>query len=133
MRLTTDRTERVAPGAVLQSKRGSMTVERSRPHQKDWIVGFEGVPDRNAAEALRGLVLLAEPLEDPEALWVHELVGTRVVTPDGTERGTVTSVEANPASDLLVLDSGALVPLTFLVDRAPGVVTVDPPDGLFDL
>ena len=43
------------------------------------------------------------------------------------------AVEANPASDLLVLDSGALVPLRFVVSAEPGHVTVDPPAGLFDL
>jgi 16S rRNA processing protein RimM len=133
VRLTTDRTERVAPGAVLESDRGPMTVRSSRPHQRDWIVDFEGVPDRNAAETLRGLTLRAEPLEDPDALWVHDLVGSRVVTPDGIERGVVTAVEANPASDLLVLDTGHLVPLNFLVSSDAGVVTVDPPEGLFDL
>lgn len=133
MRLTTDRTERVDPGAVLQSKRGPMTVVSSRPHQRDWIVLFDGVPDRNAAEELRGLKLLAEPLDDPDALWVHELVGATVVDAEGVERGTVTAVEVNPASDLLVLDSGALVPLTFVVSQRDGRVVVDPPAGLFDL
>jgi 16S rRNA processing protein RimM len=133
VRLTTDRTERVDPGSVLQSDRGPMAVRSSRPHQRDWIVQFDGVPDRNAAEALRGLKLRAEPLDDPDALWVHELVGTRVVTPDGVDRGTVTAVEVNPASDLLVLDGGALVPLRFVVSTDDGVVTVDPPEGLFDL
>jgi 16S rRNA processing protein RimM len=39
----------------------------------------------------------------------------------------------NPAADLLELDSGALVPVTFVVSAAEGVVTIDPPEGLFDL
>ncbi|MCU1373457.1 MAG: rimM, partial [Actinomycetia bacterium] len=122
-----------APAAVLQSKRGPMTVVSSRPHQRDWIVLFEGVVDRNGAEELRGLKLLAEPLDDPDALWVHELVGCRVVELDGTDRGVVTAVEVNPASDLLVLDTGGLVPLRFVTDRQAGRVTIDPPAGLFDL
>ena len=132
VRLITDRTERVDPGSVLQSDRGPLTVRASRPHQHDWIVLFDGVPDRNAAETMRGLVLRAEPLDDPDTLWVHDLVGARVVDVDGVERGIVTSVEANPASDLLVLDTGGLVPLRFVVASADGVVTIDPPVGLFD-
>ena len=132
VRLVSDRAERVAPGFVLQSDRGPLTVESSRPHQRDWIVAFEGVPDRNTAETMRGLMLRAEPLDDPDVLWVHELVGSRVVETDGTDRGVVTAVEANPASDLLVLDSGALVPLTFVVSTEPGGVVIDPPAGLFD-
>jgi 16S rRNA processing protein RimM len=46
--------------------------------------------------------------------------------------GTVAAVEANPASDLLVLDGGGLVPLTFLVTAEPGRLVVDPPAGLLD-
>ena len=93
---------------------------------------FAGVDTREAADALHGLVLSAEPLEDPDALWVHELIGSVVVDQHGTEHGTVTSVEVNPASDLLVLDGGGLVPLTFVVDQADGRITVDVPDGLLD-
>lgn len=133
VRMISNRTERVDPGAVLQSKRGALTVRASRPHQGHFIVQFDGVPDRSAAEELRGLMLLAEPLDDPAAIWVHELVGATVVDTAGDELGTVTAVEANPASDLLVLDNGGLVPLTFLVSQEAGRVVVDPPPGLLDL
>ena len=44
----------------------------------------------------------------------------------------VVSVVANPASDLLELDDGALVPVRFVTGQGPGVVHVDPPDGLFE-
>jgi 16S rRNA processing protein RimM len=131
--LVTDRVERVAPGSVLATSRGELRVEASRPHQRDWIVAFAGVADRTAAEGLRALVLSAPPLEgEDDTLWVHVLVGSVVATPDGTEHGRVASVEANPASDLLVLDDGRLVPLAFLVDRAPGRLVVDVPAGLLD-
>ena len=75
----------------------------------------------------------APPLDDPAVLWVHELVGATVSEADGTPRGTVVAVLENPASDLLELDSGALVPLTFLVSQADGALVVDVPDGLFEL
>lgn len=128
--LSTNRPERVAVGAVLHTDGGSLTVVASRPHQNRHIVRFEGVESREAAEALHGLVLRAEPLEDPDALWVHELIGSVVVDQDGTEHGVVTSVELNPASDLLVLEGGGLVPLTFVVGHAEGRVRVDVPEGL---
>jgi 16S rRNA processing protein RimM len=131
--LTTDRLERVEPGAVLQTKRGPLTVEASRPHQHGFIVQFEGVLSRNGAEELHGLVLLAAPLDDGDAVWVHELIGAAVVDVHGTALGTVQSVEDNPAADLLVLESGALIPMTFVVSSAVGVVTVDLPEGLLDL
>ena len=78
-------------------------------------------------------VLFAEPIDDPDVLWVHQLIGTDVVETDGTGRGRCVAVVDNPASDLLELDSGALVPMTFVTSVDAGVVTIDPPEGLFDL
>ena len=128
--LTTTRTDRLAPGTRFEE----LEVVRSQPFQHRWIVAFEGVTTREAADALRGRVLHAEPIDDdPDALWVHELIGASVVDTAGTELGTVTAVEANPASDLLVLDGGGLVPLRFVVEHGGGRVVVDPPAGLFDL
>lgn len=133
VRLTTDRTERLAPGSTLSTDKGDLVVEASKPHQDRFIVTFVGVAGREAADALRGTALRAAPLDDPEEMWVHELVGAEVVTVGGEVVGTCAAVVANPASDLLELDGGALVPLVFVVDRAPGRVTIDPPEGLFDL
>ena len=65
-----------------------------------------------------GKSLRAEPLDDPEALWVHDLVGAEVATPDGRTWGRVVGVLANPAHDLLELDSGTLVPVVFVIDEA---------------
>jgi len=130
--LFTNRTERLAPGTVLGGPAGPLEVLRASPHHRRWIVAFAGVGDHRGAEALRGAVLTAEPLDDPDALWVHELVGSEVVDAAGAAHGRVVAVEANPASDLLVLEGGALVPLRFVVEQAPGRVVVDPPAGLLD-
>jgi 16S rRNA processing protein RimM len=134
--LTTERTSRLDAGSRLETERGPLTVVRAARHQDRWIVQFEGFTDRSQVEDWRGVVLRAEPLDDAEGdatLWVHELVGAVVVLPDGTEVGTVTEVEGNPASDLLVLDSGALVPVVFIANQEPGRISIDPPEGLFDL
>jgi 16S rRNA processing protein RimM len=130
--LVTDRLERVAPGSVLATDRGDLVVEASRPHQHRWIVQFAGVHDRTEAERLAGLSLRAEPIEDEDALWVHELIGSEVVERDGTSRGQVVSVMANPAHDLLELASGALVPVVFVVSCEDGRTLIDPPEGLFE-
>jgi 16S rRNA processing protein RimM len=133
--LVTDRTERLARGSVLHAGLSgpALEVESSRPHQHRWIVRLAGVDDREGADRLRGAPLFAEPLDDPGAMWVHDLIGSAVVDVGGNELGRVTAVEANPASDLLVLESGALVPLTFVVSATRGdPVVVDPPAGLLD-
>lgn len=135
--LTTTESIRVAVGAVLTTASGrELVVEASRPHQHRWIVTFAGVRGREGAEEVSGSALYAEPIvdDDPETLWVHELIGSDVVETDGTERGTVVSVHANPASDLLELSSGALVPLRFVTGRDErDRIVIDAPDGLFEL
>jgi 16S rRNA processing protein RimM len=137
VQLWTDQTRRVDPGSELTSSHGTLRVVWSTPFGPErYIVQFEGVLDRNAADGLRGLELEAEPLDDvDDVLWVHELVGATVRGPEGTELGLVVSVEANPASDLMVLESGALIPVRFVTahDAAAHTVDVDIPEGLLDL
>ena len=131
--MVTNRPEqRFVPGAVLDTDEGPLEVVAGRPHQGRWLVTFAGVDDRNGAEALRGRVLRAEAMEEEGALWVHELVGALVVDTAGREYGPVEAVEANPASDLLVLTGERLVPLVFVVAQEPGRVVIDPPAGLLD-
>lgn len=131
--LSTDVEERLRPGEVLQTERGELLVERSSPHKEGWVVAFAGIRDRDAAEGLRGVVLRAEAVDDPDALWVHEIIGSEVVDQHGSSVGVVREIEANPASDLLVLDGGALIPSAFIVSVDSGRVAVDIPEGLLDL
>jgi 16S rRNA processing protein RimM len=133
--LSTERTERLDSGSVLHTDRGDLTVERATPHLGKWIVHFAELGVREEADAWRGVVLRAEAVDgdDRDELWVHELVGASVALPDGTVVGTVDEVQANPAADLLVLSTGALVPVVFITDRGDGALTIDPPDGLLDL
>ena len=134
VQLVTDRTERLDVGSILTSDRGELVVESSRclPNGR-WVAKFDRLADRTEAEKWANVALHGEPIVDGDALWVHELIGASVVETDGTERGTCVSILANPASDLLVLDSGALVPSNFIVSSTDGVITVDVPDGLFSL
>ena len=127
-------TERLNPGSVLTTPRGTLTVEVARPFGDRWIVQFEGIVDRSQAERMRGIELEAEPVAVEGKLWVHELVGAAVVDSTGAHLGTVSAVEANPASDLLVLETGGLIPLRFVIesDVTSGRLVVDIPDGLLD-
>ena len=130
--LFTNRTERMTAGVVFETDGGPLEILRASSHLGRFIVAFAGVAGRDGAEALRGRVLRAAPIDDPDVLWVHELVGSEVVSVDGAPRGRVEAVEANPASDLLVLEGGGLVPLRFIVSHEPGRVVIDPPAGLLD-
>ena len=134
VRFTSEREERRAVGAVVAGPQGPLTVAAARHLTgDDWLVRYAEVADRAAAEALHGAALSAEAIDDPDELWVHELLGSVVVDQDGCERGTVAEVHEGVAADLLVLDTGHLVPVTFVVGHRPGRVEVEAPDGLFDL
>ncbi|MGK5738877.1 ribosome maturation factor RimM [Micromonospora sp. URMC 103] len=155
---------RFAPGSVLRTEPGAkppaepaasgvvyrvpaeLTVESARWHQGRLLVAFEGVLDRDVAEALRGTLVGVDsadvaPPEDPEEFHDHQLVGLSVVTPAGERLGEVARIDHAPASDLLVLrrpEGGtALIPFVKAivpeVDLAGGRVVVDPPGGLLDL
>ncbi len=133
------------PGVPFQVPDG-LTVEVARWHQGRMLVAFEGVLDRDVAEALRGTLLAVDsadvaPPEDPEEFHDHQLVGLAVVTPEGERLGEVARIDHAPASDLLVLrrpeGRTALIPFVKAivpeVDLAGGRVVVDPPSGLLDL
>ena len=128
--LVTDRVERLDPGSVLHLADGTLEVRSAKPFKHRWLVEFAGVTTREAADALHGAVLSAEPVDDPDVLWVHELIGSELHTPDGRSWGRISIVHDAPASDLLELEDGTLVPVVFVVDQRPGVVVVDPPEGL---
>jgi 16S rRNA processing protein RimM len=136
--LWTNRSERLAPGSRLAAATGELEVERATrlpegTGRERWLVSFAGVADRGGAEALRGAVVRAAPVHVPGALWVHEMIGAEVQDEQGVRIGVVESVEANPASDLLVLDDGQLIPLRFVTGHEPGRLIVSPPPGLLDL
>lgn len=135
--LTTDRAERAAVGSRLWIRDEWHVVVASHPSGRRWRVHLEGIDDRSAAEVLTGATIHAHPIEDPTALWVHDLIGATVIEVNGIDRGRCVAVVDNPAADLLELASGALVPANFVVSievsGGEALVTIDPPDGLFDL
>jgi len=133
---TSNRHERTSVGARLHAGDRELVITAARRHQGRWLVQFDDVRDRTQAEQLLGTVLTVDIADDDYAgddLWVHELIGCTVVDRDGRQLGTVASVEANPAHDLLVLDGGGLIPIVFVTEHAAGRIVVDVPDGLFEL
>jgi len=123
---------------------GPLVVRSARDHNGILLLGFELTDDRTSAEALRGIKLLANPLEDhgDEDTWYErDLVGLKAVTVRGDEVGVVTALESRPSQDLLVLrltdGREALVPFVTAivpeVDIEGGRVVLDPPAGLLDL
>lgn len=139
VRLSTDRTERLDPGArVWSGSWRTVLASAAVPGSDRWIVTLDGLEDRTSAEKLVNRTIWAEPIEDDDAVWVHQIIGAKMRDTEGRDRGTCLSVIANPAHDLIELDSGALVPVIFVTsvtgdDSGTFTVIVDPPAGLFEL
>jgi len=146
---TDDPDGRFALGQVLETDpadRGPLTIERTRWHSGRLLVLFAQVPDRTAAEALRGTLLVADSSTstatgDDDDFWDHDLVGLRAETADGAALGVVEDVLHPPGAPLLALrrPDGAELLVPFVraivptVDLAAGRVVVTPPDGLLEL
>ncbi|MDY0812840.1 ribosome maturation factor RimM [Kitasatospora purpeofusca] len=140
---------RLGPGAVLftdPASAGPLTVESGKVHSGRLLLRFAGVKDRNAAEELRGTLLIAEvdPEEspdDPEEYYDHQLIGLDVVLLDGTPVGELTEVVHLPYQDLLTVrkadGTDALVPfvkrIVPTIDLENQRAVIDPPVGLIDL
>jgi 16S rRNA processing protein RimM len=134
VQLTSNLDERLSPGSILVDSAGTeYVVERARTASKGRrVVKFVHLTDRSAAERVLDTALYGEPIDDPDALWTHQLIGSDVVESDGTVWGKCVAVVANPAADLLELHTSALVPVNFVVAVEDERVVVETPDGLFE-
>ncbi len=135
---------RFAPGSSVNAGGRLLLVKSSRQHSGKMVVAFEGVNDRDAAEALHGRILTADvdPAvlpDDPEEFYDHQLIGLAARTPAGQVIGTITEVLHLPAQDTLAIshdDHEFLVPfvanLVPEVNVADGYVVVADVPGLLD-
>lgn len=119
---------------------GDLVVASSRLHSGRRVVRFEGVADRDGAEALRGTSLTVDRDDvqlDADAFWNDELLGREVVDEAGVLIGVLEATLDGPAHDYLVVarpDGGeVLVPaVAALVDLAGDPVVVRAIPGLLD-
>lgn len=147
VRLYSDVEDRLVAGVPVWIDGVATTVATARDHQGRPLIRFAHVPDRTAAELLRGAVVEAEAIDADEldTYLVNELVGVRVLDGDGELLGTVTALIEMPAVagyDLLEVtgpDGRAwLLPaadeLVEAVEDAEGLhlVAAELPQGLID-
>lgn len=123
-------------------------VAACRTHQDRLLLTLQGVADRNAAEALRGLQILIPAAELPEPdegeVYLHELLGARVELADGSPVGVFEGIldggaQAEYDTWIIAAPGGReiLLPAVpdFLLDLDPdaGLIRIDPPPGLLEL
>ena len=150
---TDDPDTRFVAGTALRAKPSRGGTERTyvidsvREHGGRLLVRLDGVADRDAADALRGIVFVVDsadlpPIEDPDEFYDHQLEGLRVQTIAGRQVGTVAEVLHTAAGELLAVraerDGGeVLVPfvsaIVTSVSLADQTIEIDPPEGLLEL
>ncbi|TAM58935.1 16S rRNA processing protein RimM [bacterium] len=130
---------RMPGGAALD-----VTARSLRPHAGRWLVAFDDAADPTAAQRYVGASVLAYAGELPPLgageYYDHQLVGCEVVdvAAAGAARllGPVERVEHWPASDILILRGGAMVPLVHayepVIDLDARRITLSLPVGLID-
>ena len=104
----------------------TLTLKTLRPDKGGAIARFAEIPDRTAAEGLRGTLLTvarADLPSLPDGEFYHaDLIGLPVVDTAGVEVGTVAAVENFGAGDILEIEKpgGA----RFMVPFTPAAVPV---------
>ena len=105
-----------------------MRVAAAKVHGKTLVAQLEGIGDREAAVALKGIDI-AVPREqlpdaaDDEFYWA-DLIGLKVVNRESHEFGRVTRILQTGANDVLVVASGnrnereTLIPFVAKIGRA---------------
>ena len=121
-----------------------LRVRSSRPFKGGFIVAFEGIADRNAAELWRGRYFLVPrdelaPLAEDE-VYLHDLLGSSVFRDaDGEPLGDVIDVYELPQGlvlDVQLATGTVLIPfrpeVIRRIDRETRRLFVDPPEGLLE-
>jgi 16S rRNA processing protein RimM len=133
LKLFTDDAEALKRYGSFDADGRTLTLAFVRQAGAGAIARFKEVPDRTAAEALRGKTLTVSrealpPLEEGE--YYHaDLIGLPVVTAEGDSVGTVLTVENFGAGDVLDIerpDGKTFMAPMHAVTVDPGHITIDP-------
>jgi 16S rRNA processing protein RimM len=121
-----------------------LRVLHSTPFKGGLIVAFEGIGDRSTAESWRDRTLLVpdaeiEPPADDE-IFIHDLIGMRVVRLSGDEVGEVVEVFELPQGLVFEVRRHDRRPVLLpfndqtvtTIDSEARVITVDPIEGLLE-
>jgi 16S rRNA processing protein RimM len=118
----------------------ALTLLSGRSFKGGVIAKAKEIPDKTAADRLRGLTLFVPrsvlPPPEEDEFYLTDLVGLKVEHVDGTALGVIKAVQNFGSGDLIEIDPGRgaswYLPFTReavpQVDIAGGKVTADPPN-----
>jgi 16S rRNA processing protein RimM len=119
--------ERFAVGAQLFVGGEQAEVVESKRARERPVIRLDREPERGAVLEVERTSL---PAAGPDEYYVFQLVGLDVRRADDVHLGRVKDVEQGVANDVLVLDSGLLLPLVAAcvtrVDLNEGTIVVEP-------
>lgn len=128
----------------LTPQRQELRIQHATPFKGGYIVAFQGIEDRTAADAWRDRYLLipeeevVPPREDE--MFIHDLVGMQVVRVSGEPVGQVIQVFELPQGPLMEVGRPGTTPVLLPfddqtvteVDSDARIIRVDPLEGLLD-
>ena len=130
---------RYSPWSLLQDgtwREAALCPEAPRRHDNGFLCRVDGVADREAAAALRGVLIgvpeSALPESGPDEYYWRDLIGLEVITVAGDPLGRIENLMATGANDALVVSDGVsekLIPFIASVikdvDLDRSVIVVD--------
>ena len=106
-------------------------VKKLRAQINDFICVLTNITDRNAAEALRGTELFVAREKFPSLkqgeIYLSDLQGKQAVS-DGKTLGSIIGFQNFGAGELLELEGGMLIPISFIA-TVGDTVTLNLPEG----
>jgi len=114
----------------------------ARPHKRNYLIGLEGIDDRNQAQALQGARIVVRrsdlpALEEEDTFYWVDLIGMDVYTLEDQCLGKIASILPTGSNDVYVVcgeQGETLVPalktVVVDVDFETHTMRVDLPEGL---
>ena len=148
--LHTDYPDRFAAGVTLYMgvNLAEVTIESVRPHKSHLLIRFQGVYNREDAEALRGHWLFVDEADaailEEDIYWVHDIVGLAVYDRNDRLLGEITDVLFTGANEVYAVKPApgvnqnkelllpAIAAVVQNVDLEDGIMIVALPEGLIE-
>ncbi|MCY4527531.1 MAG: ribosome maturation factor RimM [Chloroflexi bacterium] len=138
-----DYPDRFIPGSSVYLGNERCVIVRVHKHKVGFVVGFDGVSDRTAAELLRGKTLTVPSSElpglDDGTFFYFDIIDMAVHTSNGDELGRIEEIISAGGNDVYVVRGTGkeiLIPAArdyvVEVDVKRGIMTVSLPDGYPD-